>query len=223
MQRERLALDRERALERVAGAVHRRGAAALGDLLAPCGPFRAVRFNPGLWPEGERMTNEAGKAMFALAGERGAFVGFMCFHGLHLHVEQIKDLCAEFPATRVLMDHFGFVKGTKDPNWQALLSLAEFPQVYVKASAQFRVLPLDASDEDKEWPYPTTGAQLRQLIDAFGVERVLWGSDFPYVTRECGYAEAATILENCGAGVTPEEKALLMGGNLQRTFPGGWY
>ena len=68
------------------------------------------------------------------------------------------------------------------------------------------------------------GAEVADFrYDAFGVERVLWGSDFPYVTRECGYAEAATILENCGAGVTPEEKALLMGGNLQRTFPGGWY
>jgi hypothetical protein len=59
------------------------------------GVYRAVRFNPGLWPEGERMTNSVGKAMFALAGERGAAVGFMCFHGLHLHVEDIRALCAE--------------------------------------------------------------------------------------------------------------------------------
>jgi|TARA_B100001142_G_scaffold304591_1_gene332826 predicted TIM-barrel fold metal-dependent hydrolase len=169
------------------------------------------------------MTDEVGVAMFELCGERRAPVGFMCFHGLHLHVEDIKELMRASPRTPVMIDHFGFCKGVDDPNWKALLELAKFPQVGVKASAQFRVLPLDASDEDKEWPYPTTGAQLRQLIDAFGVERVLWGSDFPYVTRECGYAEAATILENCGAGVTPEEKALLMGGNLQRTFPGGWY
>ena len=129
------------------------GAAALGDLLAPRGPFRAVRFNPGLWPEGARMTDEVGKAMLALAGERGAYVGSMCFHGLHLHVEEIKDLRAEFPKTRVLMDHFGFVKGVEDPNWLALLSLAEFPQVCVKASAQFRAAP-----EGERWPYESTVA-----------------------------------------------------------------
>lgn len=93
------------------------------------GVFRAVRFNPGLWPEGERMTNATGKAMFKLAGERGAPVGFMCFHGLHLNVEDIRTLCAEFPDTPVLIDHFGFCKGVEDPNWAALLSLAEFPQV----------------------------------------------------------------------------------------------
>ena len=99
---------------------------ALAHLLVPEGPFRAVRFNPGLWPEGERMTNPVGRDMFRLAGERGAPVGFMCFHGLHLHVEDIKDLCAEFSNTPVLIDHFGFVKGADDPNWAALLSLAEF-------------------------------------------------------------------------------------------------
>jgi predicted TIM-barrel fold metal-dependent hydrolase len=193
------------------------GAAALGDLLPPRGPFRAVRFNPGLWPEGERMTNEAGKAMFKLAGERGAFVGFMCFHGLHLHVEQIKDLCAEFPATRVLMDHFGFVKGTNDPNWQALLSLAEFPQVYVKASAQFRVAP-----KGEQWPYETTGPALRGLLDAFGRDRVVWGSDFPYVEEQCGYERATKIAESCGAQLSAEEVEAVMGGNLARMFPGGW-
>ena len=193
------------------------GAAALGDLLAPRGPFRAVRFNPGLWPEGERMSNEAGKAMFALAGERDAFVGFMCFHGLHLHVEDIKDLCAEFPATRVLMDHFGFVKGVEDPNWLALLSLAEFPQVCVKASAQFRVAP-----EGERWPYESTGPQLRGLVDAFGPDRVVWGSDFPYVEEQCGYERASEIAENCGAALSVEEAEAVMGGNLARMFPGGW-
>ena len=193
------------------------GAATLGDLLAPRGPFRAVRFNPGLWPEGARMTDEVGKAMFALAGERGAYVGFMCFHGLHLHVEEIRDLCAEFPKTRVLMDHFGFVKGVEDPNWLALLSLAEFPQVCVKASAQFRVAP-----EGERWPYESTGPQLRGLLDAFGPERVVWGSDFPYVEEQCGYERASEIVGNCGAALSAEEAEAVMGGNLARMFPGGW-
>lgn len=135
------------------------GASALQELLTPTGVYRAVRFNPGLWPEGERMTNSVGREMFKVAGERDAFVGFMCFHGLHLHLEDIKDLLAEFPDTRVMMDHFGFVKGTEDPNWQALLSLHEYPQVTIKASAQFRV----ATDDAKQWPYTSTGEQVRNF------------------------------------------------------------
>lgn len=184
------------------------------------GAFRAVRFNPGLWPEGERMTNDVGKAMYRLAGERGAPVGFMCFHGLHLHVEDIKALCTEFPDTPVLMDHFGFCKGVDDPNWHSLLSLASFPQVSVKASAQFRVAPAEIKPE---WPYPTSGPQLRQLIDAFGPGRVVWGSDFPFVAEQCGYERAAGIVNACGAELTPEERDAVMGGTLAAMFPGGWY
>ena len=194
------------------------------------GVYRAVRFNPGLWPEGERMTNSVGKAMFKLAGERGAPVGFMCFHGLHLHVADIRELLAEFPNTPVLMDHFGFCKGVEDPNWPALLSLAEFPQVTVKASAQFRVVPppgygaaADDDDVNNRWPYPTTGAQLRQLLDAFGAGRVVWGSDFPFVTEQCGYERAAEIVGACGAELSDEELAAVTGGNLSAMFPGGWY
>ena len=194
------------------------GLKALKGLLTPDGPYRAVRFNPGLWPEGTRMNNSVGREMFKLAGERNAVVGFMCFHGLDLHLEDIKDLMSEFPDTKVMMDHFGFVKGVEDSNWQALLSLAEYPQVVVKASAQFRVAVPGAS----VWPYTSTGEQLKQLVSTFGAHRVIWGSDFPFVTEKCGYEKASLIIEQCGGGLSPEEVEKVMGGRVVRMFPGGW-
>ena len=42
------------------------------------------------------------------------------------------------------------------------------------------------------------------MVDAFGAERVVWGSDFPFVTEECGYEWAAEIVANCGAALSPE-------------------
>ena len=54
---------------------------------------------------------------------------------------------------------------------------------------------------------------------------MVWGSDFPFVLNECGYSgetSAAGIVRACGAGLSEEEIAAVMGGNLQRMFPGGW-
>lgn len=51
--------------------------------------------------------------------------------GLMLHIEDIEELCAEFPETKVMMDHFGFCRPEdrgKEP-WERLLGLARFPQV----------------------------------------------------------------------------------------------
>ena len=61
----------------------------------------------------------------------------MPFKGLLLHVDEIRALAAEYPDTKVIIDHMGFCKAD-DPDsdeWRALLSLAEMPQVYVKVCA----------------------------------------------------------------------------------------
>jgi predicted TIM-barrel fold metal-dependent hydrolase len=51
--------------------------------------------------------------------------------------------------------------------------------VYVKASAFFRVA-------SEPYPYADAAAALRALVDAFGARRVMWGSDWPWVTEKCG-------------------------------------
>ncbi len=57
-------------------------------------------------------------------------------------------------------------------------------QVYVKASAFFRV-------SQQPWPYPDACRALRLLVDTFGADRVMWGSDCPWVLEQCGWVQAA--------------------------------
>ncbi|XP_057949673.1 uncharacterized protein LOC131144812 isoform X2 [Malania oleifera] len=149
--------------------------------------YRAVRFNPYLWPSGQQMTNEIGKALFSRAGELGVPVGFMCMKGLNLHISEIEKLCLEFPATIVLLDHLAFCKPpTNDEeslSLTKLLKLSRFPQVYVKFSALFRVSRMS-------FPYQDLSQLLSQVVSSFGANRVMWGSDFPFVVPECGYEKA---------------------------------
>lgn len=152
--------------------------------------------------------------MFALAGSRGAAVGFMCFHGLLPQLDAIMALMDESPDTKVLMDHFGFCKEEGGEDFAALLALARYPQVYVKLSAFFRV-----SAEGK-YPYADTAGRVRKLLDAYGAERLVWGSDWPFIANECGYTEGAAVLD--GVEMSDRERELVMGGALQALFPGGW-
>lgn len=101
------------------------GAAILEDLVSREG-YRAVRFNPYLWPDGERMTNDAGRAMYAKAGELGVPVGVMTFKGLLRHIDEITELATDLPKTVMLIDHFGFCSASdpKSDEWRALLALA---------------------------------------------------------------------------------------------------
>ncbi|KAG6536063.1 hypothetical protein ZIOFF_001105 [Zingiber officinale] len=149
--------------------------------------YRAVRFNPYLWPPGQKMTNEIGKALFSKAGELGVPVGFMCMKGLSLHISEIEELCESYSSTVVLLDHMGFCKPplTDEERYalSSLLKLSRFPQVYVKFSALFRL-------SRNQYPYEDTRDILSKVISSFGANHVMWGSDFPFVVKECGYREA---------------------------------
>ena len=148
--------------------------------------YRGVRFNPYLAGWGEAgMSGEVGRALYRKAGELGVPVGHMCFKGLMLHLADIEALLADSPATVCILDHFGFCKAaTPDSEeWRALLGLARHPQVYVKASAFFRV-------SAEAHPYADAQRCVRALVDAFGAERVMFGSDWP-VSRAVGEGRAA--------------------------------
>ncbi|XP_062156507.1 uncharacterized protein LOC133864229 isoform X2 [Alnus glutinosa] len=183
--------------------------------------YRAVRFNPYLWPSGQQMTNEVGKAIFSRAGELGVPVGFMCMKGLSLHVSEIEKLCTEFPSTIVLLDHLAFCKPPTDDDeslaFSELLKLSRFPQVYVKLSALFRVSRMP-------FPYQDLSQLLSQIVSSFGANRVMWGSDFPFVVPECGYKgakEAVSIIAN-QVPLSSSELELITGKTIMQLFQGQW-
>lgn len=183
--------------------------------------YRAVRLNPYLWPSGQQMTNEIGKAMFSKAGELGVPVGFMCMKGLNLHLSEIEKLCTEFPSTAVMLDHVAFCKPpTNDEEslaFSELLKLSRFPQVHVKFSALFRV-------SRKPFPYEDLSEVLSQVVSSFGANRVMWGSDFPFIVAECGYKdtkEAVSAIAN-RVPLSLSELEWIMGRTVMQLFRGHW-
>ncbi|KAK9865401.1 hypothetical protein WJX84_007086 [Apatococcus fuscideae] len=201
---------------------HHKGLQELERLITTEG-YRAVRFHPYRWPEGETMANELGRAMYKRAGELGAPVGFMCFHGLSAQMPAIEALMAHSPKTRVIMDHFGFcsMDDLGSENWKALSRLASHPQVHIKLSAFFRV-------SRQPWPYMDARPAIRRLVDAFGAERCMWGTDFPFVNSDgCGYSKAWDII---GEGdkvdghplLSPAEEEWITSKTVKTLLPGAW-
>ncbi|XP_042471682.1 2-pyrone-4,6-dicarboxylate hydrolase-like isoform X1 [Zingiber officinale] len=201
------------------------GIRQLEDLVLKDG-YRAVRFNPYLWPPGQKMTNEIGKALFSKAGELGVPVGFMCmkvdqYLGLSLHISEIEELCESYSSTVVLLDHMGFCKPplTDEERYalSSLLKLSRFPQVYVKFSALFRL-------SRNQYPYEDTRDILSKVISSFGANHVMWGSDFPFVVKECGYREAkeAVPLIANRIPLSSADMEWIMGRTLGQLFHREW-
>lgn len=182
--------------------------------------FVGVRFNPYLWPEGKLMSTEngCGLAVYKRCGELKVPVGVMCFKGLGLHIDDISLLIKQSPETMLILDHLGFcaLNDEGDKAFEQLLSLAKHSNVYVKVSALFR----NTGDVDS-FPYDKVKSKrFDPLMEAFRAERLMVGSDFPFVVEtENGYAGAINTVKSW----VPEgdDRDALMGGTAERCF-GSW-
>ncbi|HWW63802.1 MAG TPA: amidohydrolase family protein [Sphingomonadaceae bacterium] len=107
--------------------------------------------------------------------------------------------------------------------WEGILALARFPNVAVKIPTLGQIAPRQIGKPlPAEGPVLDTaaGTILIEALEAFGPERLLWGSDFPVVSSREGYANALNWTRALFAGRPPTEIDLIFGGNAERLFFG---
>lgn len=146
--------------------------------------FVGVRFNPYLWPKKDDKTWEpmsagAGLAVYKRCAELHMPVGIMCFQGLELHYDDIVHLLEASPRTTLVLDHLGFTSLTDVGNdsFQLLLTLAKYPQVNIKVSALFRQADTPPFERVRL-------ERLEPLLETFGADRLMFGTDFPFVLEQ---------------------------------------
>jgi predicted TIM-barrel fold metal-dependent hydrolase len=124
----------------------------------------------------------------------------------HADFPFIDAIAARHPRLRIVMDHLGLDSGKRDAeafrDFDRLLALARRPNVAAKASA----LPCYTNDR---YPFPSLHPYIRQAYDAFGPQRLFWGTDLsrspiPYRQQITLFAEELTWL--CA-----EDKEWIMG------------
>ncbi|KAL7568742.1 hypothetical protein ACA910_021735 [Epithemia clementina (nom. ined.)] len=181
--------------------------------------FVGVRFNPYLWPkleDGESkwapMSEGAGLAVYQRCADLHVPVGIMCFQGLDLHYDDILALLKKSPNTKMILDHFGFTSVENADNFAKLLDLAKYPNVYIKISALFRLA-------DKS-PYNRVRLErFAPLLQKFGANRLMYGSDFPFVLEQ---PEAYGMVRLVSSWIhNDQDREMIMGGTAEQLF-GPW-
>jgi len=126
-------------------------------------------------------------------------------------VEKIGEIAERHPGLRVIVDHMGLNvqwRG-KDlaPGVDVLLKFARLENVAVKASC----LPCYV---DEPYPFPTLHPQIRRVVEAFGPERVFWGTDLSQLP--CPYRQAVTLFTEELDFLSTSDKEWIMGRAIAR-------
>ena len=133
-----------------------------------------------------------------------------------LGIERAPKLAAmleRFPGVTVALDHLGSVPFDDGPPYETaapIFDLARFPNLRLKFSPTNEQSAARGPGGIKD--------VLERIVDRFGVDRLMWGSNFS-ATYEPPYAELVEMGQESLSFLTAEERAKIMGGNALEVWP----
>ena len=101
-------------------------------------------------------------------------------------------------------------------DWEAwksgIESISKFPNVMCKLSG------LVTEGDWKNWHASDFSPYLDVVLEAFGADRLMVGSDWPVCTVAADYHSTMDIVERWAGKLTPEEQLLIMGGTCAKFY-----
>ena len=123
------------------------------------------------------------------------------------------------PDTQIVVDHLGLVQPHEPPlpaaPWADLaqvLTLAKLPNVAIKITGACTL-------SRQPFPYKDIWDPVCRVIDAFGLDRCLWGTDWTRAVNFLSFAQGVDAFRVTDR-ISASDKAKLMGGTLTRVY--GW-
>jgi L-fuconolactonase len=131
-----------------------------------------------------------------------------------------------FPQVRVVFNHLLVCVGDETFSWDehgrpkvdmtlppitrySTLRLNSYENVCVHLSGQYAF-------SQQDWPYRDTVGWQQTLLRDFGAERLLWGSDFPWIVEYPGYERTRMVIDELLPDLSEVEQQAILGGAARR-------
>jgi predicted TIM-barrel fold metal-dependent hydrolase len=146
--------------------------------------------------------------------ERAASLGIpLCVCLKFRQVSRLRVALERFPSVPVALDHLGGPRLAEGPPYEAvqpLFELARFANLYLKFSS----VSLYGAATGKSTP----GEFFRRLLDIFGPDRLMWGSNFP-ATYDRGLMEQLNLARKELSFLSGRDRSKLFAGTSQVLWP----
>lgn len=173
--------------------------------------FSGVRLSPSYQPDQTWLSSRSSDPLWRKAAELGAIFNFLIRPE---QLPQLGEMAERFPEVPVVVDHMGYPDISQDPP-RALLSLARLPNVYVKVTELYN------HSRTKEYPYADVLPTMRAVYDAFGPQRLLWGTGFTRgeLVGRIPYAQELELINEQIPFLTPTDREWILGRTALTLWP----
>ncbi len=145
--------------------------------------------------------------VFRETERKGMFISVDLADG-DIQVEQMQELISRYPHLRIAIGHFGMVT---TEGWQRQIALACNPNVYIESGG------LTWLFNDEGYPYPAAVDAILEAADICGMEKLMWGSDYPRTMVALTYEMSVRFIRESNR-LTEQEKRAFLGENAIRFY-----
>ncbi|HWT30976.1 MAG TPA: amidohydrolase family protein [Propylenella sp.] len=125
------------------------------------------------------------------------------------------ELVRRCPETQFVLDHIGkpqIKAGIREPWWREIVELAAEPNVWCKISG------VVTEADHKAWSYDQAAPYIARAIEAFGFDRVMFGSDWPVSELATSFGGWVEVVDRVTSGASSAELQKLYRDNARAFY-----
>lgn len=132
----------------------------------------------------------------------------MCLADDASQIARMREVVQECPKLKVAVGHFGMVTGE---HWMEQIDLARYRNVHVEAGGITWLF------NHEFYPYPGAVKAVREAADRVGMDKLMWGSDYPRTICAITYRMSFDFFRKSGL-LNDDEKAAFLGENAMKFY-----
>lgn len=142
-------------------------------------PFRLAGFDGVKICAGRLKTQDLTQhaAVFEAAEHAGKFISIDLADGVR-QTGALAELAAQYPMLRIAVGHFGMVTHA---GWHEQIKLARHRNIYIESGGITWLF------NEEFYPYPSAVRAVCEAAEICGMEKLMWGSDYPRTMVEITY------------------------------------
>ncbi|MDR2534076.1 MAG: amidohydrolase [Tannerellaceae bacterium] len=154
-----------------------------------------------------RLTSNEMMSLFATLSRNGLILSVDLADGAGQTAE-MEEVIAEYPSLKIAVGHFGMVNR---PGWQEQIKLARHSNVMIESGGITWLF------HNEFYPYHGAVKAIREAASLAGIEKLMWGSDYPRTMVAITYRMSYDFILRSDI-LSEDEKRLFLGANAQAFY-----